>query len=539
VASLLGRVVSAAQGAWSGMQSGWSGSVNPIDADNPLTWDSYAARSARYNLNWGFYDNTIYGRLLGQVTAVKGIGSLYKWIRAIYNPVNRDVALYVAKIYGSNLDLETGTEGAIPLATVDDKLAQAVIQLWKTSNWNMNKNLFVRHGAIYGDNFIKLVDDEDKQQICMEVLHPGKVVEFARNYSNEIEYAVIEYVVPKSAVNAERYEYKEIITPDFVETYKDGKLYDYKTGVFSAKGKYKNDYGFVPMSQVQHTALGFQSGASCFHNTRDKIHELNDAASVLNDAARLAAGQNYVATGVNTTTDSIDMSRTSRDKISVIKLSSPDATFTQLTSNLDIAGALENIKAMISEIENDMPELSLHRMREGQMPSGVAVHMLWGDASDRLEEAAGNYDDATCRAQAMGIAMGALRRYKGYEGFAVTDYESGNLTHTIKNRSMFDETLDLQTQINTLAMVSSQPPPIQRLMLQKMDVDEATIDEIVNAAIEQDERDMQMAARSMSSTLYGEDDDEDNGKKPSRKELAEKQAKDIQAKNLKATNSGG
>jgi hypothetical protein len=536
VANLFGRVASAVQGGITGMQQGWNGSANPLDAFNPQTYDSFAARSARYGLNWSYYDNSVYGVLLGQVVAAKGVAGLYKFIRMIYNPVPRLVNLRVAKIYGSTLDLETGTEGGIPLATVDDKLAQAIIQLWKMSNWNLNKNLFVRHGSIYGDNFIKCVNDERRQRVYMELLHPGKVSEFKRNYVGEIEYAKIEYVVDKSATNPERFEYMEIITPDSFEYFKDGKSYDYETGLFG-NGKKPNDYGFVPISQVQDSAIGFQSGASCFQDGRTTIDELNDAASVLADAIRNAVDGVYVATGVNTSTDAIDMTRTTRDKVRVIKLSNKDADFKSVVSPIDIAGAIENIQSIQTEIEAKYPELSLHRMREGQTPSGVAVHMLWGDAGDRLEEASGNYDDATCRAQAMGVAMMAYHGYKGGKGFAVTDYGNGNLTHTIKNRSMFDESLDKQSRLNVYAMSASQPTEIQRLMLQEAEVDEATIEKIVSQTEEQEEKDMEMAARGLASGLRGNAEDEESDKKPTREEQAKKQADKIAKANQAALNS--
>jgi hypothetical protein len=252
----------------------------------------------------------------------------------------------------------------------------------------------------------------------------------------------------------------------------------------------------------------------------------------LNDSVRNAVSGGWVVTGFNG--EVVDLSRTKRDQTSIVKLSKEGAKMTPMVSPIDIAGALENVRNLLAELENDMPELSLHRMREGQTPSGVAVHMLWGDASDRIQEAASNYDEAVARAQAMGIAMGAYHGYQGYKGFKVTDYEAGNLTHTIKARSMFDETLDKQSRLNTYAMLSSQPPEIQRLMLQELDVDEATIDKIVSAAEEQDARDMEMAARGTLSTLNGGDDD----KEPTREEMAKKQAAGIQKKNMSATNSG-
>lgn len=529
--SFLGRVMSAAQGAWSGAQAGWNSGGNTLDAYAPQTWDTYTARAIRYNANMAYYENTIYGVLLSQMNAHKATNSLYKFIRGIRNPVARLVNLQVAKISGGTLDLETGTEGAFPLASMDDTLAHAIIALRKSSNWGMHKTLFVRHGAIFGDIFIKPVNDAVKRQICMEVLHPGKVSSFERNYSGEIEHAVIEYVVAKSATNPEDYQYKEIITPDTIEYFKDDKSFNYETRTYG-NGKQDNPYGFVFLSQAQHSALGSKSGASCFHTFRGKIDEINHLTSMLNDQISKVINPPWIATGVQTG-DNFSLGQTARDAVPIIKLSKDTARIQALITELDIEGTLKNIQELNAELEADAPELALHRMREGQTPSGVAVHMLWGDASDRLQEAANNYDDCLARAQAMGVAMGAYHGYAGYQGFNVTDYEAGLLTHTIKTRSMFDESLDKQSRINVLAMVSSQPTEIQRLMLRELDIDEETIEKVTDETTANEERDMELAARGMSSTLNGDSGDN----KPTREEQAKKQAQKIMAANQKATNS--
>ncbi len=141
------------------------------------------------------------------------------------------------------------------------------------------------------------------------------------------------------------------------------------------------------------------------------------------------------------------------------------------------------------------------------------------------------------RYQAMGVAMMGYHGYKGGEGFAVTDYANGNLTHTIKNRSMFDESLDKQSRLNVYAMSASQPTEIQRLMLQEAEVDEETIDAIVAQTEEQEEKDMEMAARGMASGLRGNAGDDDSDKKPTREEQAKKQADKINKANQSATNA--
>ena len=74
--------------------------------------------------------------------------------------------------------------------------------------------------------------------------------------------------------------------------------------------------------------------------------------------------------------------------------------------DLDISAGMAKVAALMAEIEKDLPELALHRMREFAQHSAPAVMLVFDDVLDRLEELRGNLDAPLLRAHQMALTMG-------------------------------------------------------------------------------------------------------------------------------------
>jgi hypothetical protein len=533
--SIWGRFVSAAQGAITGWNADYN---NPVDLGQ---WDTFTARQQRYTTNAAYYNNTVYDTLSTTAGQLKARGELYRFIRGVRNPAARLVDMYTAKIYGGTLDIETADTGAIPLSC-DPKLAQAIIALWKASNWGTNKGLYVERGAMLGDTFILLVNDADTQKICMELIDPVKVREIKKDYQGNFTRVVLEYdVVEDTTQQMERYRYKKIIDLETIATFKNDKPYDYERGVYAVGmgSKWANPYGFVPIAQAQHHNRGLDSGACAFQTSIQKIDELNTNAALLNDQIKKAIQTNWAVAGSQQPRDgaAVDLTANKKDKGNFIYLKE-GATITPLVFPLDIVGALANLESLSNELEYDMPELALYKVRAVGLASGVAVKRMYDDAVTRINGAGMNYDDALARAQAMGVAMGAYHKYDAYKSFSVEDYAKGNLYHVIKEREMFDDTLDKQTKLMTLATLKDQPPKIAAAMMRTMDMQEDEIAEIVTALEEKEEKDMEAAARGFGKSMFGDDNgDEEETDKAGSAANARKDTSETQESNRTSGNS--
>lgn len=494
----------ASRAAWSAFNES---NLVPMDAQN---WDTYASRLNRYPYYESYYHNTVYTDLAQASIQHKKNARLYKFIRGIYNPSARLVDLYVSKVYGGSLDFENCTVGAIPITQADEQLRAAISQLWRWSNWGNNKSLYVRYGAMLGDTVLKIVDEREKQKVRMEVLHPNKIADMTLDASGNVKRVVIQYekiddqpntgnAWLNSTVLNRPYTYTEIITTDKFETYRDGELFAYYADASGEPVKeWPNEYGFVPVVLCKHKDMGLQWGANAFHADLDKIDTINDQASILNSQVRKAVQLVWLFSGAQKS-DELQAGSDDPDKIPAL-YAKEGVTATPLIANLNIADASANIQHLLAELERDMPELSLHRLREMGNLTAPGVRAGYSDAIDRITEARGNYDGALIRAQQMAVTIGAIGGYRNFEPFDESSYDAGDLEHSIAERPVIADALSTMERITALQSIGG----TERLILQALDVDEDSIDLI----LAEKERRTREAARGFSEGVFGVETDE-------------------------------
>lgn len=468
-------------------------------------WDDYNSRLFRYALSEAYYSNTAYRDIVTFAARLKANSSLYTHIRGVYNPVQRLVDSYPSKVYGGALDFEDLSTGAIPIVMSDGQLTDAIKQLWLWSNWRVQKSLYVRMGAKLGDVFLKVVDEPDAGKVRIEVLHPAKVRDVSLDAVGNVKSAAIEYQ-RRDTDDGKYYKYTEIWygendedKPWTVETLKnDAPFAYYNDATGKAIQQWENPYGFIPLVKVKHKDEGMKWGANPYQAQIGKIDELNDAASVTNDQLRKMLQPPWYFAGVGKPAE-LDASTPDRDQLSAIYGPKESQPFAMVT-NLDITAAGVNIERMLMELERDMPELSMHRLREGGSLTAPGVRSAYSDAIDRYSEAQGIYDDGLIRAQKMGISIGGFRGYEGFQGYNLDSYEKGDLEHFIKDRPIVADELSKKERLEAL---QSAQAPIW-LVLRELDFDQETIDEVI-ADAEKKARD---AVRAFASSTFGDDEDD-------------------------------
>ena len=486
--------------------------------DERFNWDAYEARLFRGELFMGYFNNVAYrSSVLPFANVYKREYALYKHIRSIYNPVGRQSDVVTSKIYGGTLDLELLKKGAVPINGGDDALRNALRQLWVDSNWGTQKSLYVRMGTIIGDSFLKLVDDRQREKVRIEVLDARKVREIIKDPVGNIKAATIEYIKTETDDQGKEKEfvYKEAIDKEWFRTFKDDEPFAFFEDVNGAPVfEWPNEYGFVPLVHVQHKDVGLKYGAPPFHNTLGKIDELNDAASILNDNVRKAVGivwfmpgmkkANLEISGQLDDATSTTEATAQKDKVPMLfggTSQNPQNPF-PMVPNIDIAAAGQNILNMLAEIERDMPELSLHRLREGGNQTAPGVRAAWNDAIERIVEARGNYDNGLVRAQQMGVAIGGYRNYQGFTGFDLNSFDAGRLEHTIAERPVIDDALSKNDKVTFLMGLPEQPAKA-RLILEEMEYPEDQIITIVQELQASQEATTRAAMRGFAETVFG------------------------------------
>lgn len=478
----------AARDTW--IKYGTDSTPSPLDI---LQWDDYGYRMRRYHMYSRYYNNRIYFDPTMLATIQQMRPGLYKHIRGVYNPVNRVVRVYPSKIYGGQLDFELLRDGAIPIQQADDRLKGAIRQLWIWSNWQRNKTLYVKYGAIFADSSIKVIDEPAAGKVRMEVLDPRKIIDAQIDAVGNVKHIRIEFE-KKDPITEQKYTYGEIINGEEFVTYRDGEEFPfYVDGTGVAVSRWRNEYGFVPVVLAQHIVTDGVWGENPYHASLTKIDEINDQAALMNDQIRKVINPLWFASGVKAGTN-LEVQAGDRDGISIIK-SGDGATMTPMVAPLDIANAGANIRDLLGELERDLPELLLARMLDTGKVTATAVRTAASAGISRIEEAMGNYDDALIRAQQMAVSIGGYRGYENFAGYSLDSYASGDLAHFIGPRLVIEDELTRHEKVQALGSAGH-----TRLQLQEMGYSEDVIEE---AMAESDMR-TRAAVRGLAEAAFGE-----------------------------------
>lgn len=423
--------------------------------DDGAEFNTWQARQTRYAILWAYLENTAYRRLHSWSERYKVDYGLYKFVRNIYNPAYRLAEFYRAHVFGGQLKIDSDgamEEGAIPIVTDNAALRPAIAQLWRASNWQVNKGVVVLRGAALGDTAIQIIDDPRRRRVYMIPRHPGQIRSVTLDeYGNVKGYEVVERRLDPRIVDptrAREVEYLETATRDgddvVYATYMDGAPFAWN----GEAAEWREPYGFVPMVLAQHNTVGQAWGWAELFPALSKVREVDDIASKLSDQIRKSVDPAWFFTGVSKpgetrmqssatgSTQRADEPEKGRQDVPAIYAPS-GSTASPLLANVDIDGVLSHVTGIVAELERDYPELKVDELRLSGGLTGRAMKLAQQPAEDKVIERRPNYDDALVRAQQMAVAIGGFRGYDGYQGFGLDSYAAGDLEHRIGDRPVF------------------------------------------------------------------------------------------------------
>lgn len=492
------------------LRAGWSAfNEKDMTALADSGYDEYAARMTRYSHNELYATNTIFTALELYRQQHKNEHDLYRHIRPIKNPVARLVKMEVAKTYGGNIDYANDLKGgAIPFVGASPRVIKAGKQLYNWSNMGAIKNQIVHQGAVYGDAFLKIIDDTEAGKVRIELLDARKVKDVTFDPVDNINSIVIEYNIWNPTTKRDE-KYTETIDKEWFRTYKDDQPFAYyKDASGSLVWEWRNDYGFVPVRLIKHQeTVNAQFGATSFSTVIYKIDEAMDVASAIHDFIRrnvnppwAMAGDFKLAPGGTKITNPSE----ERDEQPFIKLPA-GTTVTSLVHPLNLADAMVVLNDQTDEIEKDLPQLSLQRIRErsGDV-SGVGIRMLYGDASDELLGIQGNYDAGVLAVTQMGITIGGMRGYRNFEGFDLNSYADGEIEFSIAPRPIFPDEIDKQQKI-TLVLQAADSPAM-RVIMEELGYSDEQITQIEDAKADTESA----AMRGLATAAFGNSDEDED-----------------------------
>lgn len=449
----------AASAAVGAFRRTWS---NPEEA---LVEQSGLTRASHYRLLYSYFDNSAY-EALATWASYKARHALYRYARSLYNPTRRLVEFYAGAVYPGVLSedggaLPDGMPQAIPLASdTAPELRAAIAQWWQWANWQAEKAVYVRFGAITGNVLVEIDDDIERGKVRASVRWPGLVSALDLDGAGNVKRYALEYRVPDG--NGGTYTYRREVDSEAIRTYRDGRPADL-TGNGAA---WDNPYGFVPAVWVRHSHVGGDFGSPAIDGSLGKIDELNSLASHVHDQVHKKINAPALLPGVSNLSllagtskrgstsgaDEYGSAATLTDREDMLLIGAPaGADVKSLAGTFDVADAAPLMDRLITEIEADHPELTLYReMRGMSQVTGPGAQRLLGDAAARVYEAAASYDRGSVALMQMAVAIGGERANSGawgparsltrqqqrYLPFDLVSYERGELDFAILPRPL-------------------------------------------------------------------------------------------------------
>jgi len=385
-----------------------------------------------YYLNNGLYDQLY--------SALTTVGAETQAMRPLRNPAYRAVEFYAAKLWPGPLP------DALKIVTENDRLPEAIKQLWTWSNWSVMKQRTARWGAMYGDVFIK-VEKPKKDRVYLSLIEPTYVTELDADERGFLTYVRID--IPQQVREEDKTKLKTYTevwdkASDSLRIWvhdRDAEtdlslLGDPKS--YSISSELRVD--FLPIVQAKLRDIGEDRGLGCFTQSIDKIDEANRMATRLHQNLWRYNVPIWALRANQVTPDGRPMpppilSKNANDELELggdKMIPLPGNTqLESLVPNISWSDALSVLQDHMTELEHDLPELAYWRMREIGELSGRAVQLLLGDAIDKLLEARGNMESALVRANQMALTIGSK-----FQLFDVGLYENGDLEHSFEAREV-------------------------------------------------------------------------------------------------------
>lgn len=431
-----------------------------LDEDDFASFD---ARRLRYQINWAWYEGTVFRNMHKFAQLYKTTYGLYRHIRNIYNPAFRIGQFWRSHLYGGPIIVEDGKamkKGALPVATQNENLREPLARIFQWSNWTVKKNIYSLWGAVLGDVGIRVVDDPGSGKVYLRVLHPGTVRDVAMDHVGNVKgYTIEEERVDPRNTN-KVVMYREIATREgenvHYQTFMDNALYKWN----GEQSDWTVPYGFVPLIFVQHNDVGLGWGWGAFQDARQKMNEIEDLASKLDDWVRIAVHAPWLLSGVddptkqrlNASAAGVEATKAKRgnpeagrEEVRTL-YAPPGASATALVSPLDIASTSTHILGLLKSLEQDHPEMTADIHDVTGAISGRAIRISRERAENMVQDVRATYDDGMKRALQMALAIGGWRGYEGFGGLSLESYKAGALDFSFAERPVFqkDPTDDLE-----------------------------------------------------------------------------------------------
>jgi len=394
--------------------------------------------------------------------AAKYTGLWREAIKPIRNCVNRSVEYYAAKIC---------SDSPVVIAS-SDIVRESVDRFLKWSNFDKQRRVALRHLALYGNCFQKMVITE--KSVYFELVEPEYVTDFEEDSRGNVISFRIDIPTEEDDKPMTYTEYWTAADGYMATWMHPGDKTTPLDQMPTSPSNYieLSQWGitFLPIIHTKFKDLGDKWGEGCVNHAISKIDEANRQAtrigqlmfrynkpfmavmanSETSDGRPLPApvvGMTNNGIGANNTSD---ITSTDNDLISLPGKSSIESLIPQI--NYD--SAIKFLEGMETELEKDMPELRYYSLKEGQL-SGKAISFLLAGALDRATEAQNAFVAGQERLCEMALTLG---KFAQLFPATIGTYENGDFAVKLMFQSVMPKMDETESSAILKSLVDSGVP---------------------------------------------------------------------------------
>lgn len=356
------------------------------------------ARQKELDRRKGYYDGSVYK---GIKNAFNDLGiltpRLYKGIKTLYLHLFRAVDVDAGLIPGGWAWPEDAPES----------WDTAREQLFAWSKWMTQGVLYVHYGAQFGLSGIKVADVRELGQVQLLPCSPEYFM-LVPTSAYDATPSLAFWLEHREGDDGQTVEYAEVITPDLVRTYWDGKPAD----IDGRPAEYRNELGFVPYTEVKHKETGDPLGECTYQMAIPLLDEVNELASYLADIIKKHAEPQWAVAGA----EASELVK-SGDNVWFLPAG---AKAEPLVANVDIGGVGEFLDRIDANVKGSLPELAFDELKSKTNIATATLEIQLMELTIKVQRCRPNYDQGLIDALRM---AGRAAATMGLGELAVLDDE--------------------------------------------------------------------------------------------------------------------